>query len=330
MSARFSVLIPAYNSEKYIRQTIDSVFAQTFMGYEVIVADDGSTDRTSQILESYGTRIKVIRLSNRGAEAARNEAAARAHGEYLVMLDSDDLLLPRALAIYDRIIRTFDAPPLIVGGMLYFQDGQSIQAQAASSVEVLKFQDYPSKDVSIPLSNSRIVIRKSAFEEIGGYGNRGDQTFPPDDFNLVLKLGTRGPCIVVRNPYTVAYRQHQTNSLRNVEAVAAGILRLARFENEGRYPGGNERRWGRHAVIGGLATNWAFRRCWLQGHRKLAVRLLIGTAQMVAAAFWKKLSKPLREPTAVIALPEEEFQRISPVDLSNQEGRKNRSASADF
>lgn len=313
MKVRFSILIPTYNAEKYLRQTIDSVFSQTFTDYEVIVVDDGSTDQTLQVLESYGTRIRVIQQSNQGAEAARNKAAALAHGEYLAMLDHDDLFLPRALTTYDQIIRNFDSPPLIIGCMLYFRDEQSVQAQASHQVEIVKFQDYPSKDVSIPLSNSRIVIRKSVFEGIGGYGNGGAKAFPPDDFNLLLKLGTEGPCILVQKPYTVAYREHQTNTLRDVKAVADGILGLARFENQGRYPGGSKRFWDRYAVIGGLASNWAFRHCWRRGHRKLALRLLLGTAPMVAAAVWKRLFRRFRKPPPVIVLPEEHSQPGFPV-----------------
>ena len=61
MSVRLSVLVPTYNIEKYIRQTIDSLLAQVFTDFEIIVVDDGSTDRTPQILESYGPRIKVFR-----------------------------------------------------------------------------------------------------------------------------------------------------------------------------------------------------------------------------------------------------------------------------
>ena len=126
---RFSILIPAYNREKYVGETLDSVFSQTFTDYEVIVTDDGSTDQTVQVLESYGTRIKVIRQPKQGTEAARNAAAAQACGEYPVMLDSDDLLLPCALATYDRIIRTLDSPPLIIGSIKTFRDGQPIPSR---------------------------------------------------------------------------------------------------------------------------------------------------------------------------------------------------------
>src|ERR1700733_5357754 len=122
MATRFSVLIPTYNREEYLRQAIDSVLAQSFTDYEIFVIDDGSTDHTPELLRSYGNRIRVLRQQNQGPEAARNRPAAQASGEYLAFLDSDDLLLPCALEVYDRIIRTLDAPPLVIGSMIYFAD----------------------------------------------------------------------------------------------------------------------------------------------------------------------------------------------------------------
>ena len=122
MATRFSVLIPTHNREEYVRQAIDSVLSQTFTDYEVFVIDDGSTDRTPELLRSYGHRIRALRQPNQGPEAARNRAAAQASGEYLAFLDSDDLLLPGALEAYDRIIRTLDSPPLMIGAMIYFED----------------------------------------------------------------------------------------------------------------------------------------------------------------------------------------------------------------
>ena len=69
MEKLFSVVIASYNREKYIRQTIDSVLSQTFKDYEIIVVDDGSTDRTKNILQSYGTRIKIIYQVNQGSRS---------------------------------------------------------------------------------------------------------------------------------------------------------------------------------------------------------------------------------------------------------------------
>jgi glycosyltransferase involved in cell wall biosynthesis len=305
MKVRFSVLIPAYNREKYVRQTIDSVLSQTFTDYEVIVTDDGSTDQTLQVLESYGTRIKVIRQPKQGTEAARNAAAALACGEYLVMLDSDDLLLPCALATYDRIIRTFDSPPLILGCIKTFRDGQPvpINPQGSSPVEVLSFPDYMSKDLPILHSNSQFVIQKSKFDEMGGYGHIGVSAFPADDVDFLLKAGTYGPCIMVLKPYTIAYREWATSSSMNVKWGADGLLRVARIENQGLYPGGKERRRARHAVLGGISANWALRHCWQRGERKAALRLLLGTAPMVFVALEKKFLRCTRKRTPPIVLP---------------------------
>ena len=144
MSVQFSILVPAYNRDKYIIQCIDSVLRQTFTDFEIFVIDDGSTDRTLDVLESYGARIKVLRQSNQGPEVARNKAAAMAQGEYLVLLDSDDVLLPHALDTYDRVIRTFHSPPLILGAMTEFNDGQPLPSgsQHDVPVSVLEFRDY--------------------------------------------------------------------------------------------------------------------------------------------------------------------------------------------
>ncbi len=111
MQRRFSVVIAAYNRENYIRQTIDSVLSQTFIDYEIIVVDDGSTDRTGEVLQTYGDRIKYVRQTNQGSEATFRKGASLATGEYLAFLDSDDLFMPCALATYDAIIRDLDSPP---------------------------------------------------------------------------------------------------------------------------------------------------------------------------------------------------------------------------
>src|SRR6202045_4976610 len=162
MSVRFSVLLPVYNRENYGRQAVDSVLNQTFRDFELLVIDDGSTDRSAEILESYGKRLKLIQQRNQGPEIARNAAAALAQGEYLVYLDSDDLFLPFALETFDKVIRHMDSPPLLLGNILFFQDGEPPPQPAPSNtIEIFKFRNYASKTIS--LSSNSTIIRKSVF-----------------------------------------------------------------------------------------------------------------------------------------------------------------------
>ena len=306
MKIRFSVLMPAYNRENYVREAIDSVLSQTFTNYELIVIDDGSTDNTLQVLESYGTRIKLLQQSNHGPEVARNKGAATAQGEYLVLLDSDDLLLPCALETYDRIIRTFDSPPLIIGEMTDFQDGRPVSGDLQSSlpIKVLKYRDYLSKDVKLGLSSSRIVLRKAVFDEVGGLRNTTPATFHLDSLNLILKVGTYGPCMVVQQPCTVAYRHHEANSIRSLGPIADGILVLARSEYQGQYPGGKKRRRDRYACIGAIALSWAISYCLRARRWRLAFRLLRETAPMGLAAVWKKALMRWRKRVQPLVLSE--------------------------
>src|ERR1700722_10468534 len=91
-----SVVIPAYNAEKYLEETLKSVRSQAFSDYEIIVIDDGSTDRTAQIATGYDGVI-LMQQTNRGAAAARNAGVVSARGKYIAFLDADDMWLPSKL-----------------------------------------------------------------------------------------------------------------------------------------------------------------------------------------------------------------------------------------
>lgn len=100
MNALVSIIIPAYNSEKWIKHTIESALSQTWKNKEIIVVDDGSTDKTFEITKQYeSTQLKVISQENKGACAARNNALNIAQGEYIQWLDADDLLAPNKIEV---------------------------------------------------------------------------------------------------------------------------------------------------------------------------------------------------------------------------------------
>src|SRR5712691_12899952 len=94
-----SVIIPAFNAERFIRQTLDSVLAQTYQNLEVIVVDDGSTDRTRECVLSYRDRVKYLYEENSGGcSKPRNEGIRAASGALLAFLDADDVMAPHRIA----------------------------------------------------------------------------------------------------------------------------------------------------------------------------------------------------------------------------------------
>ena len=94
MRALVSILIPAYNAEKTIASTLQSALAHSWQRKEIIVVDDGSSDRTAEIARRFGSKVRVVTTPNQRAAAARNEALRLCHGEYIQWLDADDLLVP--------------------------------------------------------------------------------------------------------------------------------------------------------------------------------------------------------------------------------------------
>jgi glycosyltransferase involved in cell wall biosynthesis len=298
MSVRFSVLLPVYNREKYVKQAVDSVLNQTFKDFELLAVDDGSTDRSAEILKSYGSKLKLIQQRNQGPEMARNAAAALAQGEYLVYLDSDDFLLPFALETYDKVIRGTDSPPLLQGSVLFFRDDSPPKGFPADPIQIYKFKTYAAKTIS--LSSNATVIRKAAFDAVGG-GRRDTtaKTFHADDTYIQLKLGPYSPFIVIKQHATLAYRLHGENVSKNIEALANGILRLIRLDNLGKF---GKPSWNRYACLGGRALAFAYRDCWHNGKRKLALRLLLGANFMVPIAICSIVSRRFRKPPQPITL----------------------------
>ena len=103
---KVSIIIPAYNQEQFVTQAVDSALAQTYPNVEVIVIDDGSTDGTRDVLANYGKKIKYIHQQNKGLAGARNTGILAAQGDYLLFLDSDDIIPPSKLELQVPLLET--------------------------------------------------------------------------------------------------------------------------------------------------------------------------------------------------------------------------------
>ena len=154
-----TVIIGAYNAERYLGEAIESVLAQTHPNVELIVVDDGSTDRTGEIAESYGEPVRCIRQPNGGMAASRNRAIPEARGEYLAFLDADDRFPPDKL---ERQLAVLEAQPeldIVYGHVTEFLSPDLDEAARA----LLRA---PEHDVPWPTPNL-MLVRRESFLRVG-------------------------------------------------------------------------------------------------------------------------------------------------------------------
>lgn len=271
---RFSIIISCYNQDKFIRDSVDSALAQNYADKEIVVVDDGSTDGSKKILEEYGDAIKFKDLeNNEGPGAARNWGASLAGGDFLVFLDGDDLLLPWALNVYDRII-DLKNPKLLLCSMLWFKEAFSSVKIGSPPLEIIvvDYEAFMKKDRGHRASASALVVDRQSFNNVGRWTH---DFFPMEDHDLLLKLGYSGRTIQIVSPKTTAYRGHAINATNQVQKVIDGAHELIRREELGQYPGGRACRSERYAVIGGIvfySSRRAFRaKLYQEGLKLLAV-----------------------------------------------------------
>ena len=118
MSVALSVVIPVYNIEGYLGKCLDSILAQTFPDYEVIVVNDGSTDRTPQVCDEYAAkdaRIRIIHKENEGVSVARNTGIEVASGEYFLFFDGDDFMEPYTMEELYKVAKEQQVDTVVYG-----------------------------------------------------------------------------------------------------------------------------------------------------------------------------------------------------------------------
>lgn len=132
--------MPVYNSENYLGKCIDSVLSQSFCDFELLLIDDGSTDRSQQVCDGYAqkdNRVKVIRKRNGGVSSARNMGLSAVRGGYLCFFDSDDTLEPNALQLMYETLSNGNYDLVIAGYNRYDEDGTKIFGMSRKEVETL-------------------------------------------------------------------------------------------------------------------------------------------------------------------------------------------------
>ena len=220
-----SVIMPAYNVAQYIGEAIESVIAQTFMDWELIVVDDGSTDDSGAIAASYAAldrRIRVVRQPNGGLSAARNHAIRIARSDLFAILDSDDLWTPSFLAAQVALLQQHPEVDIVTGNgwnLGGWWDGTPWRpypdpSPHPSLVEILRDE----KSVFI-----MSVMRRRVYETIGAF----DETLrSSEDYHFWLRAALAG-FRFLRNDRPLAYYRRREGSLSSSDVrMMQGILRV--------------------------------------------------------------------------------------------------------
>jgi glycosyltransferase involved in cell wall biosynthesis len=203
-----SVVIPAFNCDRYIVQAIESVFSQTYSNVEIIVVDDGSTDQTQHTLKPYLDRIRYIHQQNQGVSAARNRGIEKASGEFIAFLDADDFFLPDKLA--DQVA-CFEAKPSLgvvsTGWYMVDEQGKEIIAEHKPWLG-LPHLNLETWLLWRPVLPSALMLRRKWLET-----NQFDTRLRyAEDAELLIRLALMGCESAWLEKLSLGYRKHPSSA----------------------------------------------------------------------------------------------------------------------
>jgi len=220
MKHKVSIIMPVLNGERYISTALESIVAQTFKNHELIVVNDGSTDRTAEIVDSFAGKLNikcVCHPARKGIAVSVNDGLRTSSGDFITFLDHDDMWLPDALATQ---VSYLDQHPDV--GMVYC-DFQTIDPQGSvieESVAQCRERQRPSGDVFQKLFLDSFIaaigalIRKECFDRLGGF----DETLLWGDYHMWLRIARHYRIDYV--PKVLAmYRQHDSQSTRSLPVL---------------------------------------------------------------------------------------------------------------
>ena len=202
---KVSICIPTYNRKDYLKETLETVFAQTYTDYEVVIVDDGSTDGTDQMIADMSENIRYFKQENAGDAAARNTLIKMAQGEYITFIDSDDLLYP------DSVERLFNSIKDCDGKACGY--GDYIRIDENGNELPTRHKELPSGDITVELFQQILVhscgsiFPKDALVKKDGFNS---SLRVCSDYQNWLELSTEYKFIAQSDP-TFKRRRHGNN-----------------------------------------------------------------------------------------------------------------------
>ena len=201
-----SVIIPTYNSARYITEAVDSVLAQTFRDFEVIVIDDGSTDETELVMRQYGVPVKYIRQENTGVSGARNTGIKESSGRYVAFVDADDVWHPQKL---ERQMAALNGSMDHRACYCAFTvtDPSLVPLEISRSIRTGPLLEDLLLSGNVVGTPSTVICERSLFEEAGCFDSALSQCA---DWELWVRLSLRTDFFYLDEPL-VFYRLHGSN-----------------------------------------------------------------------------------------------------------------------
>ena len=209
-----TVIIPTFNRSAFLKESIESVLAQTYRYFELIVVDDGSTDNTPEVLSSFKGKISIITGRHEGPSAARNRGIMAARGKLIAFLDSDDLWMPDKLKKQMDFFRKNPEAFVCQTEEIWIRNGVRVNPRE-------KHRKYSGWifDRCLPLcivSPSAVMIRRNVFDRVGLF----DETMPAcEDYDLWLRIAPLYQIYLIEEPLVIKRGGHSDQQSKMVPAL---------------------------------------------------------------------------------------------------------------
>lgn len=213
MNSLISVIIPAYNCERFLREAVESVLGQNYSPVELIIVDDGSTDGTASVARSFPETVRYLHQTNQGPAAARNRGIEHAQGSLIAFADADDLWPATKLELQLSYLVRDPKIDIVLGRI------QQVQLSETNDGET-RAEEFAEPAFSVNLGSA--IMRKSVFERVGLF----DETMRySEDVDWFMRAREAGAAIVTIDAITLFYRQHEQNMTRGKSTSELNVLK---------------------------------------------------------------------------------------------------------
>ena len=246
MAPLVSIIMPSFNAERYVAESIRSVVRQTFTNWELVVVDDGSTDRTAEVvrrLADADARIRYVRRENGGQAAARNTGIHLVSAPVVAFIDADDLWLPEKLARQLAVMEETAADVVYCDGYVFYDDGTPERTDGFAVVpgSTDGATMFPLLFEYNRIATLSVVARRDALERVGLF-DEDRRLQNCEDYDLWLRLARAGSTFYGMTDKLMRYRRHSASSTHAESTMLGPMIEVVRKQSQGIEPRASQQR----------------------------------------------------------------------------------------